>query len=73
MEKFTSEHSCARYVTPSAPWWPLCDDNDVHCADGGVSRYLMSGRDIVHLFNGMKAQCKQFEEMNAKLQAKGSS
>ncbi|EIM89146.1 Phosphoenolpyruvate/pyruvate domain-containing protein [Stereum hirsutum FP-91666 SS1] len=47
MEKFTSEHSCARY--------------------------LMSGRDIVHLFNGMKAQCKQFEEMNAKLQAKGSS
>ncbi|KAF8917009.1 Phosphoenolpyruvate/pyruvate domain-containing protein [Mucidula mucida] len=31
-------------------------------------RYLMAGRDIVHMFNGMKAQCKTFAEINEKIQ-----
>ncbi|KAJ6630338.1 Phosphoenolpyruvate/pyruvate domain-containing protein [Mycena sp. CBHHK59/15] len=32
-------------------------------------RYLMAGRDIVHLFNGMKAQCKAMGEMNDRVTA----
>lgn len=66
MEKFTSEYSCARCVL-SLP----C--HLVERTYSGGFRYLMAGRDIVHLFNGMKAQCKEFEEMNAKLPAKAPS
>ncbi|KAJ7119116.1 Phosphoenolpyruvate/pyruvate domain-containing protein [Mycena epipterygia] len=32
-------------------------------------RYLMAGRDIVHLFSGMKAQAKKMEEMNERIQS----
>ncbi|KAJ6606037.1 Phosphoenolpyruvate/pyruvate domain-containing protein [Mycena vulgaris] len=32
-------------------------------------RYLMAGRDIVHLFNGMKAQAKKMAEMNERIRS----